>query len=171
MSRPLRTKNNFLERLDKNMQNAEILVGILPGDGSKFLAAHTSNTGKPRSLGQIALWLHDGTATQPPRPFLSRWFLRGRRARLKQIKAQIKHQISEPERLKNVPATIGKNAVAGIKKLIDTPGTYRKNAPYTLAKKSGTTPGRDTDTLYRYIKYRVTVNPQSAFEKWDSLRK
>lgn len=143
----IRTDTGLWKKLSRGAFGGKVLVGIQEGAGSE----------DETTLAQIAQWLHDGTSTIPPRPFLSTT-LDGRLSYVRQmvgrlVKAVLDGKL-EPEQALQILGQWGRDRVVGA---IDQ-GFPPENDEETKRRKGSDKPLIDTGQLKSTISWVVEMD-------------
>ena len=131
----------------------QVRLGALPGryqDGTTF--------------SQVLAWNHYGTETIPPRPVLRMAAERTAQRNKKRIRAFLHNYVEYAARgrkadLKDIEykllQSLGSQAAAEAKRIIEAVGQLRRNAPATVAKKGFNKPLFETGELEKKLSYEV----------------
>jgi hypothetical protein len=137
------------DRFVRNVQDAQrghLRVGILPKD-----AARTYRTGV--TVGEVAAWHEQGTATMPARPFLTSWFERRGLRYLSEVTDVIRHNMQRGG-ARQALRSLGQRAVSEVR------AGLRSLAPLarsTVERKGNARVLRATGLLARTISTDVDV--------------
>jgi hypothetical protein len=141
-----RKDSELWKRLVSGRVQGRVLVGIPEGAG---LHGDTQTT-----VAQVAQWLHDGTATIPPRPFLS-VPLDGRTAAVQKMARRVSKAVLDGKLTEEVGLTIlGQWARDHVLQAINA-SFPPPNAPSTVAAKGSSLPLVDTAQLKGSIGYEI----------------
>lgn len=145
----IRSDSGLWKKLSRGAFGGSVLVGIQEGSGSE----------DETTLAQIAQWLHDGTSTIPPRPFLSAT-LDGRLSEVQAIVRRVARAVLDGKLEADQGLALlgqwGRDRV--IQQIVNR--SFEKNADSTIEKKGSDMPLVDTGQLKSTISYVVQMGEE-----------
>jgi len=141
------TENTRLKKKIYGKQPS-LIIGVLePESDIQYL-------GKDVTVGQVALWNHQGTASIPARPFLTIYVNENRDKITKQFSAAMARVTFAGEDERKALGKLGKAYTKGIQTRIRK-NILPKNKESTLRHKEGSTPLIDTQVLLNSISWDI----------------
>lgn len=150
MAKNIKVKITENKKLKKRIYGKQptLVIGVLePESDIQYL-------GSDATIGKVAIWNHQGTATIPARPFLSTYVDENRDKIIKQFSSAMSRVIFTGESETQALGQLGDAYVKGIQTRIRK-GVGDDNAESTLLHKEGSTPLIDTGVLLRSISWDI----------------